>query len=635
VASNVTIDVTGAKDANGNAQTDYTAQAEFSIDMGAPADPAPYVTAIQGVTELKNGNTATITFTFSEAVYNFSSADVSLSDSSNGSTIGSFSPVANTGNTQWTATFTKGASNSTTISVLDSGNVNSTTQSYWTDSASQPGANTSHVSLTISKKAPAGIAGEPINLALDGPAGVTTTVQITSLPVGWVIEGAVQQPDGTWLLESSNVSALTVTTPPDYTGAEVLNITLSWIDEDGTMTTVLLTDNVEAFPPSNPVFAWNGDDNLTGSSGADTFVFSNPIGFDTIYSFDAGQDQVDLIGYAGFNSFQDVVDHLSSNDDGDALITLTDGQTITLDGVAGTSLSASNFVFNQTPGVTNTGSMAIGNGAMLPLSGDMTNSGTISLNAAGSETLLQVIQRGMTLSGGGQVILSDDAGNVISGTLSTVTLVNVDNTISGAGQIGAGLLTLENHGTIIADGVNSLVIDTGPNEIVNMGMLAGSGSGGLLVSSSLYNGGLLWANCGVLTFTSTVSGDGEALISGSGSIEFGAASSADVLFESSAAGHLTLDAPSLYTGMISGFDDNDVIDLNGIDFGSVSSLTYAQDADHTGGVLTLWTANGSVDLHLRGDFDQSDFALEADQDGSTLIGVHHHDALIGNADLLM
>src|SRR5438046_1582230 len=35
--SDVTIDVSGAKDANGNGQTDYTPQAEFSIDTANPS----------------------------------------------------------------------------------------------------------------------------------------------------------------------------------------------------------------------------------------------------------------------------------------------------------------------------------------------------------------------------------------------------------------------------------------------------------------------------------------------------------------------------------------------------------------------------------------------------------------------
>jgi hypothetical protein len=535
----------------------------------------------------------------------------------------------------------------TIISGLTNGSSFSPTHEYsnsgtWTfvvTVTDQSGAVISQSGATSNKNGgtfPAGVAGTPINLGLDHPADAgLVTLTIANLPAGWLIDGATQQQDGTWNLQTADVASLTVKTPADFAGAAVLDLTLSWTNPDGSTLTATIADNVEVFSPENPIFAWNGDDNLTGSSGADTFVFSNPIGFDTIYSFDAAQDQVDLIGYDGFSSFQDVLNHLSSNADGDALLTLANGQTITLDGVAASSLSASNFVFNETPEVTNTGSLVIGNDAMLPLSGNVSNTGTIQMMGDGSDTLLQIIQRGITLTGGGTVVLSDDANNVISGTMSSVTLVNVDNTISGAGQLGAGMLSLDNRGTIVADGTNGLTIDTGANAVANSGTLAATGSGGLLVASAVLNTGLLWANGGSLTFASTVSGEGGALISGAGSIEFDSASSANVMFDSSAAGHLTLDAPALYTGAVSGFDGNDVIDLKCIDFSSVTSFSYAEDATHLGGVLTVWTAEGSTDLHLVGNYSQDDFALSADEDGSTLIGVHHLNSLPGHADLLM
>jgi hypothetical protein len=450
----------------------------------------------------------------------------------------------------------------------------------------------------------------------------------TNLSEGWTLNAGTRQADGSWLVESSDISRLTVTAPHSFAGAEALNVIMSWVDNAGASHGVSISDNVEVFVPGSSIFAWNGDDNLTGSSGADTFVFSNPIGFDTIFSFDAAQDHVDLIGYDGFSSFQDVAERLSSNAQGEAVLTLADGQTITLDGVAASSLSASNFVFNETPEVTNAGSLVIGNGAMLPLSGNVSNTGTIQMMGDGSDTLLQIIQRGITLTGGGTVVLSDDANNIISGTMSSVTLVNVDNTISGAGQLGAGMLSLDNRGTIIADATNGLTIDTGANAVANSGTLAATGSGGLLVASAVLNTGLLWADGGSLTFASTVSGEGGALISGTGSIEFGSSATTDVLFEGSAAGQLTLDAPTLFTGSIAGFDANDVIDLNGIDFGSVSSLSYAEDANHLGGILTLSTLSGDVGVHLSGHFELADFLLEADQDGSALLTVHHHDLVM-------
>ena len=131
-------------------------------------------------------------------------------------------------------------------------------------------------------------------------------------------------------------------------------------------------------------------------------------------------------------------------------------------------------MFDVTPQLDNAGTMTIGNGAMLPLSGIINNTGVIELGSNGNETLLQVIQHGITLEGGGQVILSDSSQNVISGTLSDVSLHNIDNIISGAGQLGSGQMTLINEGTIIATGDHPLVIDSGSNPIVNSGTLEAS-----------------------------------------------------------------------------------------------------------------------------------------------------------------
>src|SRR5262249_3988607 len=157
--------------------------------------------------------------------------------------------------------------------------------------------------------------------------------------------------------------------------------------------------------------------------------------------------------------------HLSDDADGNATITLSDGQSVTLHGVHAASLTADNFEFDVAPVWSNAGTIDIGNGAMMPFSGTLTNTGTIALNSTGSETSLEIIQHGLTLEGHGQVILSDDVQNVIYGSASDVTLTNVDNTISGAGQIGAGQMTLVNGGTIVANGSNALVIDTGADVV--------------------------------------------------------------------------------------------------------------------------------------------------------------------------
>ena len=214
-------------------------------------------------------------------------------------------------------------------------------------------------------------------------------------------------------------------------------------------------------------------------------MFSQPIGHDTIYNFDVAADQIDLIGYAGFGGFSDIQAHTADDAAGNAVITLGDGQSITLHGVDAASLNSGDFVFDQTPVTENAGSMTIGDGAILPLSGTIDNTGTIALNSTGDETDLQLIEHGITLQGGGHVDLSDSSENVITGTVSDVTLTNVDNTISGAGHLGDGVMILVNQATIIATGTNSLEIDTGANTVVNSGTLEATGSGGLVIDSNV------------------------------------------------------------------------------------------------------------------------------------------------------
>src|SRR5258708_14678670 len=143
--------------------------------------------------------------------------------------------------------------------------------------------------------------------------------------------------------------------------------------------------------------------------------------------------------------------------------------------------------------------MTIGDGSMLPLSGTINNTGTIALNSTGDETDLQLIEHGVTLAGGGHIVLSDSDANIISGTSSDVTLNNEDNTISGAGHLGNGELSLVNAGTIDATGTHALTIDTGANPVYNSGVLEASGTGGLTVARSIVNSGVLWANGSPLT----------------------------------------------------------------------------------------------------------------------------------------
>ncbi|MBZ9764489.1 VCBS domain-containing protein, partial [Mesorhizobium sp. CA8] len=468
--------------------------------------------------------------------------------------------------------------------------------------------------------APVGTAGEPINLALTDPSdGQVVTVTVKDLPSGWTIDGATQNADGSWTVQSNAVHALTVTTPADFAGAAVLDVSMTWTNADGTTGSLSIADNVEAYAPGSPIFAWSGDDVLTGSSGNDLFVFSQPIGNDTVHSFDAAADQVDLIGYSGFQSFADVQAHMADDANGNAVITLGDGQSITLEGVHSSALGAGNFAFDQTLVVNNPGTMTIADGALLPLSGTINNSGLISLNSTGSETLLQVIQHGVTLQGGGQVVLSDSAFNIVSGTGPDVTLTNIDNTISGAGQLGDGMLGLDNRGIIIASGSNALVIDTGGSVVANSGTLEATGSGGLVVAGGVANSGMLWANGGNIAIHGAVTGEGDATIGNLSKLEFGAASSTDVTFAQNAAGTLELDDSFDFSGRIGGITNDDKLDLNDILFGSATTAVYQANADGSGGTLTVTDGTHGATLHLLGSYDANGFKVADDGQGHTVV----------------
>ena len=191
--------------------------------------------------------------------------------------------------------------------------------------------------ITNTHVKPAGIAGEPINLALSDASPDPSdliTVTISGLLPGWTLNGGTLLSDGFWTVQTTDIQSLTVTSPADFAGALALNVTETWTNADGTTGIKIIADNLEAYAPGSPVFAWSGDDTLTGSSGQDLFVFSQPIGNDAIYSFNASDDQIDLIGYAGFASFDDVKSHLTTDANGNAVITLADGQSITLYGVS-------------------------------------------------------------------------------------------------------------------------------------------------------------------------------------------------------------------------------------------------------------------------------------------------------------
>ena len=96
----VTVDVAGAKDAAGNAQEDYTAEPEFSIDTLNPT-----VTSVSVLdTVLTIGETTTVTIVFSQAIdpATFDASDLDFPN-------GVLTNLSTMNNITWTATLTPDA----------------------------------------------------------------------------------------------------------------------------------------------------------------------------------------------------------------------------------------------------------------------------------------------------------------------------------------------------------------------------------------------------------------------------------------------------------------------------------------------------------------------------------------------
>jgi len=229
-----------------------------------------------------------------------------------------------------------------------------------------------------------------------------------------------------------------------------------------------------------------------------------------------------------------------------------------------------------------------------------------------------LIQHGITLQCGGALTLSDSGANAIFGTDPSVTFTNVDNTISGAGQLGEGQMTLVNDGTIDATGNNALVLDTGSNLITNSGILEATGTCGLIVNSAVANSGSLFADGGNLTFNGAVTGNGSATISGAATLEFASASAENVSFAAGSTGTLKLDDSASFTGSVSGLTTTTYIDLADLSWAE-GQMVASFVGDASGGRLTVSDGTHSDTINLAGDYTHSSWTLSQDSNGNTLV----------------
>ncbi len=295
---------------------------------------------------------------------------------------------------------------------------------------------------------------------------------------------------------------------------------------------------------------------------------------------------------------------------GGTLATLGGGQIVTTD--RGSLLdSASATIANQ-------GVVSVANNTSISLQGTLNNTGSINLQSVGNLTELKITASNATLSGGGTLVLSDNSQNYVYGAAASTTLTNFNNTISGAGQLGNGQLTLVNQaaGVINGNASNVLVINTGANLVTNAGLIEATASGGLTLNGALTNTGTVTANGGKVTITGNVGGTGSENLVGASSLEIGSSTGTGavqtVTFAAGATGVFKIDTAQSFAGTVAGLATSRHIDLANVNF-ATSTLTYVGNT--SSGVLTVGDGTVTANIKLTGNYTTAQFLRTNDGGG--------------------
>jgi hypothetical protein len=314
------------------------------------------------------------------------------------------------------------------------------------------------------------------------------------------------------------------------------------------------------------------------------------------------------------------------------------GTIATAPASAASTLSGVSIAGNTTIKVTNN--------TVLDLAGTISDVGTIALNSSGDATQLK-ITGSVTLQGGGNVTLTDNAHNFIVSDGLSATLTSFD-TIAGAGTIGDINLTLFNSGIIDATGANPLIIDTGTNTntahgpvgsllVTNTGTLEAAAGHTLQIDDNVLNNGIIEAgssgsnSASAVTITGSISGTGSIELFNNATIEIGGAVSLGQTVTFEAAGGnsmLILDDSHHFQGKIVGLTEfpteslENQVDLKDLAWNvqkpSQMKATYDSGSD----TVTVRNGTDSVVLQLNTHHDstfEGAFELSSDGHGGTLI----------------
>jgi hypothetical protein len=300
-------------------------------------------------------------------------------------------------------------------------------------------------------------------------------------------------------------------------------------------------------------------------------------------------------------------------------------------------------------------SLSFNNGVSLSIGasgvGTISNGGHLNINSTGTSTALIVanaVPVAVTLAGGGTLTMSNNPNNVIG--IFGGGLINVNNTIQGAGHIGNTQMGFNNQGTINANiggaGANPLIIDTagtgsntGTMEATTGGTLevhasfnntggkiqaVGAGSMVLLGPDTSFSGGTLTTSAGgIVGVTNNTSSEHAATLEGMTNTVTNAGT-----FEVFDGGTAVLDGTINNTGsiLLNGVSATTLLDVSG--------PTHAATLTGGGTVTMSNSANNTIGVFGGGLTNLNNTIQGAGQIGNTQMGLNNQgtiDANIGGA----
>ena len=285
-------------------------------------------------------------------------------------------------------------------------------------------------------------------------------------------------------------------------------------------------------------------------------------------------------------------------------------------GVIGLSPTTQLSVVNQAGGVIDAAQFSVD---------DLNNAGLIGpgINTAGAGNL-------------GIMATTVENGGTISDTVTS----------SMIGMFGITAVALNNTGTIATAG--SVVLDVNAKNLVNTGMIAVGGgvgappgllagqtiinsgagtieatvSGGLSINAgtSFLNNGSIEALGGDISINGAVTGSGTATVGDGATLAFASAATSSVSFVADTMGVLQLGQAGAFTGTLTGFGPEHLLDLRDMQFNTAPQASFTGTA--AGGTLTVSSSVATDSFQLVGDYTAVSFDVAADGFGGTRVFEH-------------